>query len=67
MGRRAEGEEEEETSVYAETNGGRMERGERSSGTKYDYFVKEMKARKEGRWRAPEGGFYAPGGEDRGV
>ena len=30
------------------------------AGTKYDLFVKEMKARKGGRWRAPEEGYYAP-------
>lgn len=55
------------TSVYHQTNQERMADGHPSSGTKYDLFVQEMKARKGGRWRAPEGGFYAPArGEGRG-
>ncbi|KAK7188067.1 hypothetical protein PSPO01_05761 [Paraphaeosphaeria sporulosa] len=43
-------------SVYQETSEGRS----KTPGTKYDLYVKEMKARKAGRWRAPDGGFYAP-------
>lgn len=60
IGHASNGEREErrtEQSVYQETN---EEDRLRTRGTKYDLFVQEMKARKEGRWRAPDGGFYAP-------
>ncbi|KAF2451494.1 hypothetical protein P171DRAFT_7006 [Karstenula rhodostoma CBS 690.94] len=58
-GGQSRGDREEERgqrSVYQETSEGRS----KTHGTKYDLFVQEMKARKVGRWRAPDGGFYAP-------
>jgi hypothetical protein len=49
-------EQREERSVYQESSSSRS----KTHGTKYDLFVQEMKARKGGRWRAPDVGFYAP-------
>ena len=45
-------------SVYTETSEGRS----RTSGTRYDLFVREMRGRKEGAWTPPAEGFYAPPG-----
>lgn len=50
----------DETSMYRTTTSARIRAGLPSSGTKYDIYVQEMKARKGGRWRAPGEGFYAP-------
>ena len=44
------------TSAY----GNRNEGVTRTHGTQYDLFVQQMKDRKMGVWREPEGGFYAP-------
>lgn len=51
-----EQQERGERSVYQEASEGRSN----THGTRYDLFVQEMKARKVGWWRAPDGGFYAP-------
>jgi hypothetical protein len=46
----------DKTSAY----GNRNEGVTRTHGSKYDMFVQQLRERKMGVWREPEGGFYAP-------